>query len=428
MSNASGDHEVTARWERKRWVDFKNNLSQVSQSNPFQQKPFAALKSPNQWNCFEDFIRDCPFTEKQDLARDREEHPPYGNNLTFPISEYKKFNQTSGTQGKPMAWIDTMEDWKWMLGNWDRVLEAAGVHPGARCFFAFSFGPFLGFWTAYESASQRGCVCIPAGGQSTEQRLNLILKQRAEHLFCTPTYAMRLTSYAEEAGIDLSGHKLKSIIVAGEIGGSLTEVRNRIRAGWGNGVAVHDHYGMTEVGPVAYEMPGGQGGLRIILDSYYPEVVDPKNLDPVKDGDRGELVLTTLGRIGCPVFRYRTGDLVTAKRSHDENGLPTFDLEGGILGRTDDMVVVRGVNLYPSAVDSVMTRFPEIKEYQVVFENRDSMLEAKIKIECEQNITSALEGALQESFSLRIPVEAVKSGTLPRHEMKARRWIKSSEN
>ena len=425
MSNSSGDQEVAARWECKRWADFKNNLTLVSQSNQFQKNHFTTLHSLYEWNCFEDFIRDCPFTEKQDLARDREEHPPYGTNLTFTISEYKKFNQTSGTQGKPRAWLDTMEDWKWMLGNWDRVLEAALVHPGARCFFAFSFGPFLGFWTAYEAATQRGCVCIPAGGQSTEQRLHGILNQKSEHLFCTPTYAMRLTSYAEEAGIDLSGHKLKSIIVAGETGGSLVEVRNRISAGWGNGVAVHDHYGMTEVGPVAYEMPGGQGGLRIILDSYYPEVVYPKNLDPVKDGDKGELVLTTLGRVGCPVFRYRTGDLVKAKRSHDENGLPTFDLEGGILGRTDDMVVVRGVNLYPSAVDSLMTRFPEIKEYQVVFENCNSMLEAKIKIECEQNITSALEGALQESFSLRIPVEAVKSGTLPRHEMKARRWIKS---
>ena len=154
-------------------------------------------------------------------------------------------------------------------------------------------------------------------------------------------------------------------------------------------------------------------------------MIDPKNLDPVKDGDRGELVLTTLGRMGCPVFRYRTGDLVKIQRGIDENGFPTVDLVGGILGRADDMVVVRGVNLYPSAVDSVITRFPEIKEYQVVFENRDSMLEAKIKIECEQNIISALEGALQESFSLRIPVKTVESGTLPRHEMKARRWIKS---
>jgi len=187
MGNISGDDEVAARWERKRWSNFRDNLTQVLQSNPFQQKHFSAPKSANEWNCLEDFIRDFPFTEKQDLARDREENPPFGTNLTFPISEYKKFNQTSGTQGKPMAWLDTMDDWKWMLGNWDRVLEAAGVHPGDRCFFAFSFGPFLGFWTAYEAATQRGCVCIPAGGQSTEQLLNCILNQKSEHFFCTPT-------------------------------------------------------------------------------------------------------------------------------------------------------------------------------------------------------------------------------------------------
>ena len=85
-----------------------------------------------------------------------------------------------------MAWLDTMDDWNWMLGNWDRVLEAAGVHPGARCFFAFSFGPFLGFWTAYEAATQRGCVCIPTGGQSTEQRLNGILNQKPSICFALP--------------------------------------------------------------------------------------------------------------------------------------------------------------------------------------------------------------------------------------------------
>ena len=427
MSETSEDHEVVARWERKRWADFKENLSKVSETNQFQQKHLEAIYSLNEWDCFADFLNTCPFTEKKNLAKDREEHPPYGSNLTFPISEYKKFNQTSGTQGMPMAWLDTMEDWKWMLGNWDQVLEAGGVHRGARCFFAFSFGPFLGFWTAYEAATQRGCVCIPAGGQSTEQRLHGIVKQEAEHLFCTPTYAMRLTSFAEESGIDLSDHGLKSIIVAGEIGGSLSEVRNRITSAWGKGMTIQDHYGMTEVGPVAYETPGGRGGLRIILDSYYPEVIDPNTLDSVKDGERGELVLTTLGRVGCPVFRYRTGDLVKARQGFDQNGLPTFDLEGGILGRTDDMVVVRGVNLYPSAVDSVVTRFPEIKEYQVIFENRDSMMEAKIKIECEENMSSVLEASLQESFSLRIPVEIVESGSLPRHEMKAKRWIKSDQ-
>ena len=261
-------------------------------------------------------------------------------------------------------------------------------------------------------------------GRVRSNALQSIISLQAEHLFCTPTYAIRLTRAAEEAGVDLSGHQLKSIIVAGETGGSSPELRNQIISTWKKNIEVHDHYGMTEVGPVAYETPGGNGGLRIILDSYYPEVVDPKTLVPVKDGERGELVLTTLGRVGCPVFRYRTGDLVRGRRGKDENGLPTFDLIGGILGRTDDMVVVRGVNLYPSAVDAVVNRFSGIKEYQVIFEDRNAMLEASIRIECEENIAPDLEDALQDAFSLRIPVEKVENGSLPRQEMKAKRWIK----
>ncbi len=425
MSSPSGDHAVAERWEGKRWNDFKANLERVSESNDFQKNHFPELRSCAAWQGFSDFLACCPFTAKEDLAQDRQQNPPYGTNLTFPVSDYSKFNQTSGTRGEPMVWLDTPEDWRWMLGNWDRVLEAAGVEAGDRCFFAFSFGPFLGFWTAYESAAQRGCVCIPGGGQGTASRLQTILKARAEHLFCTPTYAMRLTDAARETGVDLAGNHLKSIIVAGETGGSIPAYRERISSSWGDGVSVHDHYGMTEVGPVAYESPGSQGGLRIILDSYFPEVIDPKTGEEMEGGESGELVLTTLGRVGCPVYRYRTGDLVRAKRGFDADGLPTFDLEGGILGRVDDMVVVRGVNLFPSAVDAVMASFAEVVEYQVVFERHKAMLEAKIRVEATRNLTKRLERALQESFALRIPVEMVKEGTLPRHEMKAKRWIKN---
>ena len=424
MTHPSGDREVAVRWSRKRWSDFAKNLDLVAETNVFQQKHFHALNDRKGWSRFTDFIENCPFTSKADLAKDREKHFPYGSNLTFSFSEYKKFSQTSGTLGKPMAWLDTMEDWRWMLGNWDRVLEGEGVQSGSRCYFAFSFGPFLGFWTAYEAASQRGCYCIPGGGQSTEQRLRAIIDHQAEYLFCTPTYAMRLTSAAEEFDINLSAHRLKSIIVAGETGGSLPAFREKLTLAWGKNLRIHDHYGMTEVGPVAYEIPGNAGGLRIILDSYLPEVIDAENLKPVQDGEEGELVLTTLGRVGCPVFRYQTGDIVRAKNGFDELGLPTFDLVGGILGRTDDMVVVRGVNLYPSAVDAVLSRFPEIVEYQVVFEQRESMLEAQVNMETKVNITEKVEQALQESFSLRIPVERVNDGTLPRPEMKAKRWIK----
>ena len=415
---------TSEEWEADRWTSFQNLLNRVGRSNEFQKNHWNEIIHSEKISGFGDFQERCPFTSKYDLVEDRQLNPPYGSNLTFPISEYSKFNQTSGTQGVPMSWFDTKEDWRWMLKNWNVVLDSVGVKKGSRCLFAFSFGPFLGFWTAFESAQERGCLCIPTGGQSTDQRLNGIIQNEVDYLFCTPTYASRLTNSAENKGVDLNDHNLKAMIVAGETGGSDEVFRNKISSVWGKGLEVHDHYGMTEVGPVAYEIPGSKGGLRIILNSYFPEVIDPESCLPLQDGEQGELVLTTLGRVGCPVFRYRTGDLVKAKRGYDEMGIPTFDLIGGILGRVDDMIVVRGVNLYPSAVHAVVSSFPEIYEYQVIFEERDFMLEVMVKIESSMDISNKLEQALQKSFSLRIPVKQVGTGTLPRYEMKTRRWIK----
>ena len=422
MTNLSTGGEVAEEWSRQRWEKFQALMQRVRETNPFQPDHFPAIFECDQWTSFDEFVENCPFTEKNDLAQDRQENPPYGSNLTFSPEEYAYFHQTSGTMGKPMAWLDTEEDWNWMLGNWDRVLKGAGVQPGARCFFAFSFGPFLGFWTAYDAARKRGCLCIPGGGQGSEQRLHSILEHGAEYLFCTPTYALRLPEVAKQAGIDLRGHALRAIIVAGETGGSVPAFRERVAQAWGNDLRVHDHYGMTEVGPVAFETPGEQGGLRVILDSYFAEVIDPETAAPSSNGE-GELVLTTLGRTGCPLFRYRTGDLVRAESGIDELGLPAFDLAGGILGRSDDMVVVRGVNVYPSAVDAIIRRVEEISEYQVVRGKKGEMSEINLRVEAPESVARALEVALKEAFSLRIPVSCVPAGSLPRFEMKARRWL-----
>ncbi|SVD74932.1 uncharacterized protein METZ01_LOCUS427786, partial [marine metagenome] len=228
------------------------------EGNPFQQAKLDGTELTPDFSSIENFIVSCPFTTKDELARDRLEHPPYGTNLSFPLERYTRFHQTSGTKGEPMAWLDLPEDWDWMLGNWDRVLDSAGVESGARCHFAFSFGPFLGFWTAFEAASRRGCLCMPGGGMSSEQRLRSILEHKAEYLFCTPTYALHLAEVAVERGIEIASSRIRKIIVAGEPGGSMPELRRRISEAWG-GVELFDHYGMTEVGPVAYETPGGEG-------------------------------------------------------------------------------------------------------------------------------------------------------------------------
>ena len=203
----------------------------------------------------------------------------------------------------------------------------------------------------------------------------------------------------------------------------MPELRRRISEAWG-GVELFDHYGMTEVGPVAYETPGGEGGLRVILESYLAEVVCPTSGEPLGEAKQGELVLTTLGRAGCPALRYRTGDIVLPHWGEDENGSPILDLIGGILGRVDDMIVVRGVNLYPTSVDAVVRRFEEVVEYQVAVDETLTMTEVSVRAEASPELANSLEKALTEAFSLRIPVESVETGLLPRFEMKAQRWVR----
>lgn len=364
----------------------------------------------------EEFSARMPFTTKAELAADQAEHRPHGTNLTFPPSSYTRFCQTSGTTARPLVILDTPESWAWMLGNWAHIYRAAGLAPGDRVYFAFSFGPFLGFWTAFEAAAQCGFLCLPGGGLSSAGRLNAMIEQGATVLCCTPTYALHLCEVAAREGIDLGASCIKKIIVAGEPGGSVPAVRTRLKEAW-KGAQIFDHYGMTEVGPAAYQQAGEEGRLRVIEESYFAEIVDPQSGVPVPAGDLGELVLTTLGRTAWPLLRYRTGDLV--RRAPGAEG---FVLEGGIIGRADDMVVVRGVNLYPAAVDAVVRALPEIAEYRVAVERQGTLAEVALEVECAEEVGARrLEKALSAAFSLRIPVRRVEA--LPRFELKARRWL-----
>lgn len=365
----------------------------------------------------EEFRARVPFTVKSDLAEDQQNHPPYGTNITYPLEQYTRFCQTSGTKARPLSILDTAESWEWMLGNWQTIYRESGIRLGDSIYFAFSFGPFLGFWTAFEAALRLGCRCLPGGGLSSSARLRGILDHGATALCCTPTYALHLAATAQSEGIDLSQARLRRIIVAGEPGGSIPSVRTQVESAW-PGAEVIDHYGMTEVGPVAYQRPGEYGRLHVIEEAYLAEVVDPATGAETLAGEVGELVLTTLGREACPLFRYRTGDLV--RRATGETG---FMLEGGILGRADDMIVVRGVNLYPSAVEAVVRTVAEIAEYRVRVKRGAALCEVEIDVEAAPpTAAEALERALSAAFSLRIPVVRVSAGTLPRYEMKARRW------
>lgn len=371
----------------------------------------------------EDFIRQVPFTTKDELLADRVENPPFGTHLTKPLEAYTRFCQTSGTSsGQPVAWLDTCESWEAMLACWRRVYEAADLVKGQdRIFFAFSFGPFLGFWTAYEAASGH-YLSMPSGGLSSQARLEMMARYGATVLCCTPTYALRLGELLGAAsGVGREALCIKKIIVAGEPGGSIPEVRARIEALWG--ARVYDHHGMTEVGPVSYEMTEAPGQLVVIEEAYLAEVIDPATGLEVEDGHHGELVLTTLDRTAGPLLRYRTGDWVQKKMWNAR-----LTLKGGVLSRVDDMVVVRGVNVYPSAVEAVVRQFSEVVEFMVEQRKVDAMDEIELLIEIPgnvpKNLLKRIESKLRDTFSMRIPVRLVDPDSLPRYEFKARRWRK----
>jgi len=405
-------------------------LAELLSGNPFySDKLRTAGLDPNLAN-LEEFFGRVPFTLKEELVRDQRDHPPYGSNLTFPLERYTRFSQTSGSTGKPMRWLDTPESWDWMLDNWAQVFRSAGVSAKDRIFFAFSFGPFLGFWTAFESATRIGCLCIPGGGMRSAARLRAIIETGASVLCSTPTYAIRLAEVAAEEKIDLAAAKVRKIITAGEPGGSIPGTRAYIEILW-PGAHVVDHHGMTETGPVSYGCPKQRGVLHVIESAYIAEILEPVSGRAVPPGGTGELVLTSLGRTGSPLLRYRTCDVVQrAVGARCECGNHDLALLGGILGRTDDMVVVRGVNVYPSAVEEVLRACAGVAEYRVEIRTNRALPEMRIQVEPSSEhedaagVTRRLEAALSNAFGLRIPVSSVPSGKLPRFEMKAQRWVR----
>lgn len=421
--------DVTAPLDRDRlqavqWRKLRSILLSVTGGEGFYASRLQAAGAViSSMDNVTDYIRQVPFTTKEELLQDRLAHPPFGTHLTQPLETYTRFCQTSGTSsGQPVAWLDTPESWEAMLACWRQVYEAAELEKGVdRLFFAFSFGPFLGFWTAYEAATDH-YLSLPSGGLSSQARLQMMAHYGATVLCCTPTYALHLGALlGQPGGVPKESLKIRKIIVAGEPGGSIPEVRARLEKLWG--ARIYDHHGMTEVGPVSYETTAAPGFLHVLEEAYLAEVIDPATGMEVDEGSTGELVLTTLDRTAGPLLRYRTGDWVKKRLL---NGY--LALEGGVLGRVDDMAVIRGVNIYPSAVEAVVRQFAEVQEFMVEQRKVGAMDEIELLIEVPGNVSKALikqiESRLRDTFSLRIPVRLADTGSLPRYEFKARRWRK----
>jgi phenylacetate-CoA ligase len=384
------------------------------------RNPFYAAKlrdAPRQLKRL-DQLAMLPFTTKDELAA-----AAPSSLLTFSVDQFVRFHQTSGTHGRPLAVLDTAADWQWWLDGWQFVLDAAEVTPADRAFLAFSFGPFIGFWTAHDALVQRGVLVVPSGGMNSLARLELLERTGATILCCTPSYALRLAEVAAEHKIELARSSVRRIIVAGEPGGSQPAVRQRIEEAW-NAVVI-DHAGATEVGPWGYA-DAVRSGLHVNESEFVAEFLPLDSTEAPAAGGLAHLVLTPLGRRGMPVIRYRTGDVV--RPTWPTAGPNRFVLlEGGVIARADDMLIIRGVNIYPSAIDEIVRSFPEVVEYRAVACKRGAMDELVIDVEDRLQQPRRIAEEFNVRLGLLVEVRLAEPLSLPRYEGKGRRLVDERE-
>jgi phenylacetate-CoA ligase len=383
----------------------------------------AARVQPSDIRSLADLAR-LPLTRKGELMNDQATHGPFGTNLTYPLEAYVRMHQTSGTTGVPLKVFDTNESWDWWGRCWGHVLSGAGVTSSDRLFMAFSFGPFIGFWAAVEGARKIGALMIPGGGRDTQQRLEMMREAGATVLCCTPSYALRMAEVARETSFDIRSIPLKTTVQAGEPGASVPATKHRIEDSWA--AKCFDHAGASEVGAHSFECQVQPGGTHLIESEFIAEVIHPLTGEAVLPGERGELVITNLGRWGFPVIRYRTGDLVQVNLDRCQCGRTSLRFEGGVLGRADDMVTVRGVNVFPGGVESIIRNFTEVDEFRITVSKVKQMDEMDIEVElCEgtdPQLINAIAIKLDSMLAFRPRVHQVAHNALPRFEMKAKRF------
>lgn len=389
----------------------------------YSDKWKAAGIAPRDIRSLADLAR-LPLTTKSELMEDQAANAPFGSNLTYPIEAYTRLHQTSGTTGVPLKVLDTSESWDWWARCWAHVLAGSGVTASDRVFLAFAFGPFIGFWAAVEGARKLGAVMIPGGGRDSLQRLELMRETGATVLCCTPTYALRLAEVGREAGFDMGSLAVRATVHAGEPGANIPATKQRIQDAWS--AKCFDHAGASEIGAHSFECEQQPGGTHLIESEFIAEVIDPKTGAAVPPGERGELVITNLGRWGFPLIRYRTGDLVEVNLDPCACGRTFLRFQGGILGRADDMVTVRGVNVFPAGVENIIRKFVEVDEFRITVSKVKHMDEMDIEVElCEgadPAVIHSIAERLDSVLAFRPRVHSVGRNVLPRFDMKAKRF------
>lgn len=382
-------------------------------------------------------LRRLPFLRREEWMDGQVAAPPYG---TLPVAGPERavrLHTTSGTTGKaPLRALDSRKDWAWAAEMWCYGLWSMGIRPADIGYVAFGYGSFIGFWGLHYGLEKIGALVVPGGAQPTEARVRQIVDFGATVVASTPTYALRLAQAARDLGIDLPAAPVRTVVLSGEPAGSIPETKALVEAQWG--AKAYDTAGMTEISTIfMFECAAQPGGAHVIEDHVIEEVIDPVTTEPVDYGQMGERVVTSFGRSLIPLLRYRTADLVVKVPGSTCNCGRTFDIyQGGVLGRADDMKLVRGTNVYPRAIEAIVRGFPEVEEFQIKIVREGIRDEIYLLAEFfvgspGGDRATALERLAKELAEahegLRFQVEEAAPGSLPRFELKARRLVDTRE-
>lgn len=420
--------------EKLQLAKLQKTVRRAYDRSSFHQRKFRQAKfHPDQLDSMADLER-IPFTTKEEWLKEQERHPMFGEMLTLPIHTAVRYHTTSGTSGRtPLRVLDSRNDWEWIAEMWAYGFYGFGVRPHDIVYFAFGYGSFIGFWGAHYACEKIGALTVASGGMSSEARIKQILEIGATTLCATPTYVLRLAQVAKEMGIDLiKESKVNKIILSGEPGGNVPATKRLIEETWSAKAA--DTAGMTEIGTImVFECSAQPGGTHIIEDNVLEETIDPKTDHRLGYGEPGERIVTSFGRSLVPLIRYRTGDLVERVPASFCSCGRTSDLyKGGILGRVDDMKLIRGTNVYPSAIEAIVRNFREVDEFQIVLTREEGIRdEITVLLELHPGAEaqfSSFSTKLAKDLAvahenLRFNVSQAPQGTLPRFELKARRLI-----
>jgi phenylacetate-CoA ligase len=408
---------------------FKRIMEWAYGNSPFYRSLYkAAGIEPGDIRTLDD-IRRVPKIDKGMLRDVQSRDPfPYGDILAVPLSEVTEFRQTSGTTGTPVYQADTWQDWEWWAECWAYILYAQGYRETDRLFLPFGYNIFVAFWACHYGAEKVGCEVVPGGVLDTEARIMKMKELKCTAFGATPTYVLGMADTAHRIGIDPKGIGIQRITCAGEPGASIPTTKQRIEDAWG--AKVYDHIGATEIGAWSYSCVF-QRGLHVNEAFFLVEIEDTETGEIIEEpGRNGKMVITAFDRIGKPCIRFDSKDVIRWADYSCECGRTFRIIDGGVVGRADDITKVKGVLLAPTAIEEVVRSFDELSdEYEVIVTKKGDIDDIALRIEIKpgmeerkESILVRLKDELRVKTNLGYKIEVCPAGSLPRYEVKAKRF------